>query len=132
MLKKLLSISLVSLLVSVSSVNAASREEKQARFAERVKESIVKLGTGPEAQVEVKLRDNTKLKGHIREAGETNFVIVEAKTGNAATVAYPQVKQVKGHNISTGVKIAIGLGVLVVVLVLIALAVKDTIQGFPN
>jgi hypothetical protein len=122
MLKKLLSIALVSLLVnmfSVSSAAASSREEKEARFVELVKASVLKLGTGEDARVEVKLRDKTKLKGYIREAGETSFVVVDAKNDNARTVAYPQVKQVKGNNLSTGARTAIGIGVAVALGVLL-------------
>jgi hypothetical protein len=35
-----------------------------------VKEGIHKLGTGLDARIEVKLRDKTKLKGYVSEAGE--------------------------------------------------------------
>lgn len=52
----------------------------------------------------------------MRESDETEFVVVDAKAGDATTVLYPQVQKVKGHNLATGVKIAIGV---VVVLALI-------------
>jgi hypothetical protein len=37
----------------------------------------------------------------------------------ATQVAYPQVKSVKGNNLSTGAKIAIGVGIAAAVIVLI-------------
>src|SRR5437660_1233021 len=96
MSKKLLSLVLVGLLLNIVGVipaYASSKEETRARFAEKVKEGISKLGTGPEARVEVKLRDGRKLKGYISETGENSFVVVDAKSGVASTIPYPQVNQ---------------------------------------
>ena len=81
------------------------------------------MGSGADARIEVKLRDKTKIKGYISEAGEDNFVVIDAKTGAALTVAYPQVKQVKGHNLSTGVKIAIAAAIVVGLIIILAVAV---------
>jgi len=128
MLKKVLSLVLVGFLLNVtgvSSAHAGSKEEKEASFAEKVKEGISKLGTGAEARIEVKLRDKTKLKGYVSEAGEDSFVIVDEKTGATSTVTYPQVKQVKGNNLSKGAKIAIGVGV-VLLPIIIALIFAST------
>jgi hypothetical protein len=133
MLKKLLSVVLVGLLIAtinVSAVHAVSSDDKEARFIAQVKESIARLGTGVNARVEVKLRDNTKLKGYVSEAGEDSFIIVNAKTDMPVAVPYPQIKQVKGHNLSTGGKIAIGVGIGVGVLVVVILLFKDWIVGY--
>lgn len=46
---------------------------------------------------------------------------MDVKTGAATTVPYPQVKQVKGNNLSTGTKIAIGLGIVAGVILFLAL-----------
>jgi hypothetical protein len=122
MFKRILSLALVAALFVVAGpapVRAASKSEKEARFVEKVKQGIIKVGTGPEARVEVKLKDKTKLKGYVGEAGADGFSVVDAKTGTATKVTYPQVQKVKGHNLSTGAKIAIGLGVAVAVLVIL-------------
>ena len=129
MSKKLLSLLLVGLLLNIVGVipaYAGSKEETRARFAEKVKEGISKLGTGPEARVEVKLLDGRKLKGYISEAGENSFVIVEAKSGAASTVPYAQVKQVTGNNLSKGAKIAIAVGLVVGLLFLLTVAIGRT------
>jgi preprotein translocase subunit SecF len=113
--KKVLSLVLVAFLLSVAGVRpayAASKEEKETRFAEKVKEGIRKLGTGADARIEVKLRDKTELKGYVSAAGEDSFVVVDEKTSATSTVTYSQVKQVKGNNLSTAAKIAIGVGVI--------------------
>ncbi|HEY0004734.1 MAG TPA: hypothetical protein VGB17_07960 [Pyrinomonadaceae bacterium] len=121
-MRRILSLALMALLlgaVGLRPVYADSKAEKEARFAEKVKEGIGKLGTGAAARVEVKLRDQRKLKGYIGEAGEDSFSVVDDKTGAATRVAYPQVQKVKGNNLSTGAKIAIGLGVAVTILVIL-------------
>jgi hypothetical protein len=81
----------------------------------KVRSQILKLGVGEETKLEVKLKDKTKLKGHIREAGEDHFVLVEAGTNRAVTVPYDQVQQGKGQNLGTGAKILIVVGVLFLV-----------------
>ena len=98
---------------------AANATAKEAAHTEKVKAAIAKLGTGPSAQVEIKLRDKSKLKGYIKEANEEHFVLVSAATGDNTAVAYPQVKQVKGNNLSTGTKVAIGVGIAIVVLIVV-------------
>ena len=126
MSRKLVSLMLVGLLLNIVGAipaYASSKEETRARFAEKVKEGIGRLGTGPEARVEVKMRDGKKLKGYISEAGENSFVIVEAKSGAASTVPYPQVKQVKGNNLSSGAKIAIVVGAFAAVIIFVLVVI---------
>ena len=114
MFKKLLSLSLVALHINLASVTpayAASKEEKEARFAEKVKASVLKFGTGEAARVKIKLRDKTKLAGYIGAADVEGFTVIDSKTGIATTIAYAQVKSVQGQNLSNGAKIAIGVGI---------------------
>jgi hypothetical protein len=114
MFKKLLSLALVALLINLAGAvpaYAATKAEEQARFAEKVKASVLKFGTGEAARVKIKLRDKTKLAGYISSADGEGFTVVDSKTGVATTIAYPQVKSVKGNNLSTGAKIAIGVGI---------------------
>ena len=117
-------------LFSLKCAQAAPTSDKDARFIERVKESIRKLGTGPNARVEVKLRDNRKFKGYVAEAGDESFAIVHPKTLTSTTIPYPQVRHVKGHNLSTGAKIAIGIGIAVGVLAILIVAFKDRIVAY--
>ena len=122
MLKKLLSVSLAVLLINLAGMTpayAASKEEKEARFAEKVQVNVLKLGTGEAARVKVKLRDKTKLEGYISAADGEGFTVTDSKTGMSTTVVYPQVKSVKGHNLSTGAKIAIGVGIAAAIIFII-------------
>lgn len=129
MFKKVLSLALVGFLLCMAGVRVAhadSKEEKATRFAKKVKEGIAKLGTGADARIEVKLRDKTKLKGYVSEAGEDSFVIVHDKTGASSTVTYPQVKQVKGKNLSTAAEIALGVGIIVLPIVIVLLLISQS------
>ena len=122
MFKKLTSISLIVLLINLVGVTpayAVSKEEKQARFAEKVKANVLKLGTGEATRVKVKLRDKTKVEGYISAVDGESFTVTDMKTGTATTIAYPQVKSVKGNNLSTGAKIAIGVGIAATIIFII-------------
>ncbi len=125
MFKKVTAVVLAGLIFTIGVVPAyaGAKEEKEARFALKVKDGISKLGTGTEARVEVKLRDKTKLKGYVSESGDESFVIVIEKTGMATTVAYPQVKQVKGNNLNMAAEIALGVGVILLPIAIVLLLV---------
>ena len=89
-------------------VQAETGEE--ARRARQARASVLKLGTGERARVEVKLRDDTRLKGHVSAAGADCFTVTDAKTGASTVVAYDDVAQVKrsGNGFSTMTKVLIG------------------------
>jgi hypothetical protein len=130
MLKKAFCLILISSIMIVSGgsrLALADAKAKEAAFTEKVKAAIAKLGTGPSAQVEIKLRDKSKLRGYIKEANEERFILVSTVTGDSTEVAYPQVKQVKGNNLSTGAKVAIGVGIAIVILILVF---KDHIVAY--
>jgi hypothetical protein len=115
MSKRLISLVISNALVlflCVGSSEAISNKEKEAKLAADVKSQITKLGIGSAARIEIKLRDKTKLKGYVQEIAEDHFVVIDDGTGAATKIAYPQVKQVKGNNLSTGAKIAITLVIM--------------------
>ncbi len=126
MFKKMLWLMVLGGLVQLASAMPVSanklEENNQARRAEKVKAGIAGLGVGEAARVKVKLQDGTKLNGYVSEVGNENFIVVNAKTGEAVTVAYPQVKQVQGNNLSTGARIAIGVAIIAAILTLAVLA----------
>ena len=123
MLKVFLSVSVIVLLLNMVGVvpaYAQSQDDAQAR-SQKVKEAIVKLGTGEGAKVQLTLRDGRKLKGYVREADQDTFVVVDPKTGAATTVAYPEVKEIKGSKFLSGARI--GLGVAAAVGIGVALSI---------
>lgn len=124
-----LACSLLLMLVSTPVAATTTKEEKAAAFAAKVKTEIAKLGTGPDAQIRVKLRDKTKLSGYVSQANADSFIITDPKTGTSTEIPYPNVAQAKGKNLSTGAIIAItaavAAGVTLLVLVILAYTLGD-------
>jgi hypothetical protein len=89
-------------------VQANTLEDEQ--LAAKTRHSILKIGTGERARVEIKLRDETKLKGYISGVGADSFTLTDSKTGASQVVAYSDVAQVKksGGGLSTMTKVLIG------------------------
>jgi hypothetical protein len=116
MIKKNISIVVAALLtlstIGQQSISASTKAEREARFAQKIKAAIVQLGTGQSSQVNLKLRDNTKLTGYISEIGDTSFVVTDLTSAETTTVSYPNVAQVKGNNLSTRTKIIIAAAVI--------------------
>lgn len=100
----------------------ASETLRESKQTKKIRTKIIKLGTGPDAKIELKLKDGSKIKGYVSETREDKFLVTNPVTGEITPVTYPQVKQAKGNNLSTGAFIAIGLGVLVLVIILAAQA----------
>ena len=116
MLKKILSMTIAIFVVNMAMVPfvfASDNAEKEAKFTEKVKAEISKIGSGSDAKVRVKLKDGTKLEGYVSEIKADSFTVVDKKSGNATSVPYPNVKQVKGNNLSDGVVIALVFAALI-------------------
>lgn len=125
MFKKYLTLALAVLVINLSlgvSVFAGRKADKEARFAEKVKASVARLGTGENARIEVKLKDGAKLKGYVSEIGDAGFVVTNAETKTATPVSYSNAKQVKGNNLSNGVYLAIGIAGIAAFIALIVIA----------
>ena len=129
MIRKALGFALATLvlnLVCFAPAAAGTKAGGEAKFAAKVKREIARLGTGPEARVEVKLRDKTRVAGYVSEVSEDHFAVTDAKTGTVTVVPYPQVRQAKGNNLTTNQRIAIGLGITAAVLLLVLVIVGAT------
>ena len=111
MFSKIISAIVMTALVGTGSVVPAA-VSGGGDDVERVRNEIRKLGTGPEAQVKLELRDKTKVEGYVSQANDADFVVVDPKSGTSTTVAYPQVRKAKGNNLSGGVKIALTIAVV--------------------
>jgi hypothetical protein len=94
-------------LVTAQSVVCAGQGD--ARIA-RVRMDVFKQGVGEKARVEVKLRDNSKLKGYIGEATHDSFTVVDSQNGSNQRIAYSEVEKVKkaGGGLSTHSWIILG------------------------
>lgn len=122
MLKKICSVVLAGLMLQAAALPAFAKSaaEKEARRGEKVRTQLAKLGTGSDARIKLILRDKTRLEGFVSEASATTFAVTDA-AGTTTTVGYGQVSKARGHNLSTGAKIAIGIGIGAGVTILILL-----------
>lgn len=128
MFKKVCSLVLSALLLQAAAAPAfaATKAEKEAKRAEKVRTQLSKLGTGADARIKLELRDKTKLEGFVSEAAAATFAVTDG-AGKTTTVEYSQVSKAKGHNLSTGAKIAIGIGIgaSITLLIVLLIAASD-------
>jgi hypothetical protein len=135
MYKKSIGILVALLLIQVSSnaTFAATHVEAEAARILKVKTEIAKCGIGEKAKIKVKLQDKSEIKGYVYETGDGDFVVANAKTNIKTTIAYKDVKQVKGKGLSLVAKIGIGVaitaGVIVTVIVLADKSLHDALEG---
>jgi len=125
MLKTLLSllVTAVFLLAAVPSARA-NQTGSQAPTVETVKSKIARLGIGAKAKVTVKLKNGTKVKGYVAQAGEDDFVIRNRKTDAPTTISYADVLKVddnKGHSTARNVAIGVAVGVGATILAIFAI-----------
>ena len=92
---------------------ARAQTVDDTRLTEQTRAAVQKAGVGRDARVEVKLRDNTKLKGYVSAAGADSFTVTDTKTGAAQTLAYTDVTRVQrqGNGLSARTKVIIGAAV---------------------
>ena len=88
-------------------------------MTQKVKDGIAKLGVGPDARVQLKLKDKTKLAGYISAVEAEHFVVTDLATGQSTTVPYPDVTQVKGNNLTTRTKIIIAASIIAGVIIVL-------------
>ncbi|MGH9930860.1 MAG: hypothetical protein ACREA9_16745 [Pyrinomonadaceae bacterium] len=91
---------------------AQSLGDQQA--TEKVSSKVQKIGVGVNARVEVKLRDDTRLKGYISDADQASFTVVESTTGSSKTVSYADTSSVKKAGSGLSAKTWIILGAMAV------------------
>ena len=118
---------LASLSISMSAVTPdTSARSSQDRNAQKIKEKIIKKGTGDRARVTVKLFNGTTHKGSVREANENDFVVID-REGGSHTIRYSEVKSLSGSGLSGVGKYALGiaLGAVAVIAVIAAIAASD-------
>jgi len=122
-MKKYMTLLVASVLVlaSVSLPVAAKQGDTQTSTFEKVRIKIAKLGVGEKAKATVYLKDGTKKKGYIAQAGDDDFVLRDRNTDAATTIRYLDVTKVdsnRGHSTARNVTIGVVAGVGAVLAVL--------------
>ena len=126
---------LVCLLASVVFVTSisvrvvAQQSNSEAATVERIKAKVAKIGIGEKAKATVILKDGTKKKGYIGQAGGEDFVLRDRKTDSPTTIRYSDVSKVesnRGHSTARNLGIGIGIGAgAFLAILLIAIAHLD-------
>ena len=110
--KRMVAIMLMGMLlaITVGFHRAHAQSGQDDPGVTKVRTDVFKLGVGEKARVEVKLRDNGRLKGYVGEAKVDSFTIVDSESGYRQTIAYADVDKVKkaGSGISTRSWIILG------------------------
>lgn len=104
-------LALIALILNLafSGFNFAQSSETEA--AQKVKIKVAKIGTGGKL-IELKFKDNTKIKGYITEIKENSFVLVSKKNGASTDVSYDNVRKVQPITATSrqiGLAVAAGL-----------------------
>ena len=104
-----LRISLLFVLAVLINSQFMLAQAKRGKSPEQVKAEVLKRGTGEKANVKVKLRNGSEVRGYISNANQDTFDIY-GKNGETVTVAYADVISVHKPGMSTGAKIGIAAG----------------------
>ncbi len=120
MLKTYLSlcVALMLLLATVSQPvmarQSAGQGGRQVPTVEAIKSKIARLGIGAKAKATIRLKNGTKVKGYVAQAGDDDFVMRDRKTDAPTTISYADVLKVednKGHSTARNIAIGIAVGV---------------------
>ena len=104
-------LAIVLFVASISMPVAA--QQTNSNGTDKVKAKVAKLGVGEKAKATVILKDGTKRKGYIGQAGGDDFVLRDRKTDSPTTIRYSDVTKVesnKGHSTARNLAIGIGIG----------------------
>jgi hypothetical protein len=127
MFKNLLSVALGVLLLGMTTpVPSLAQSPAEKEQADKIRAKVTRLGTGKRARVEIKLKDNTRLKGYIGQIAEEKFALVDPKHGTVTPVPYDQVQQIKNTNLSGWYALAIAPAIIGGLLAVVALALRGS------
>ena len=103
----------VLFMTGISMPVAAQQRNSEGATLERVKAKVAKIGIGEKAKATVILKDGTKKKGYIGQAGSDDFVLRDRKTDSPTTIRYSDVSKAesnRGHSTARNLGIGIGIG----------------------
>jgi hypothetical protein len=118
-MKRLTLIAVLAVLTNFVGVADAQTTDK----TDKIKAKIARLGTGPKAKIKVVRMDDSKVEGYVVRTDADQFVVME-KRQHETSVAFSDVKQIKGHDSNYLRPILIGFGALTVAVLLFGAALK--------
>ena len=112
---KLSALALVAVLVFNSIAVTQATQTKEASQVARVKAEVQKRGIGEKSRVRVRLRNKAEVKGYISKIEDASFDVSDKNTGQATTILYADVENVRGAGLSKGAKIGLIVGAAIVI-----------------
>ena len=112
-MKTYLTCLLASVLFIASISMPVTAQQPNSNGIEKIKAKVAKLGVGEKAKATVILKDGTKKRGYIGQAGDDDFVLRDRKTDSPTTIRYTDVTKVesnKGHSTARNLALGIGIG----------------------
>ena len=94
-IKKQLAILISVALMAITLAFPANAQTTFDTQIESTRSKVEMLRASGNSKVEVKLKDKTKIKGHITGVDQDSFIVSDSKTGTTQTVAYAEVSEVK-------------------------------------
>jgi small nuclear ribonucleoprotein (snRNP)-like protein len=83
------------LLVTAFGFQYVLAQTSDTQATEKIRAKVHNIGVGSNARIEVKLRDNSQLKGYIKDADQDSFTVMDNKTGSIRTLSYADTSSVK-------------------------------------
>ena len=110
MIKRQLAIALSLVLTAMSFGLPATAAAQSTTEIEKIRAKVQVLAATKDSQVQVKFRDQTKLKGYIGSVDPLSFTLRDPKNGTSQSIAYSEVESVSkaGSGISTKTWLIIG------------------------
>ena len=110
MIKTHLAITLSVIITILSFGLPATATAQSNADSEKIRAKVQTLSASKNSQVQVKFRDNTKLKGYIDAVEPVSFTLRDAKDGTKQSIAYSEVDSVSkaSDGVSTKTWLIIG------------------------
>jgi hypothetical protein len=109
-IKTPLAITLSGILTALSFGMPATATAQSTTEIEKIRAKVQILAASKDSQVQVKFRDQTKLKGYIDSVEPVSFKLRDPKDGTSQSIAYSEVESVSkaGESISTKTWLILG------------------------
>ena len=110
MIKRYLAITLSLIITALSFGLPATATAQTTSDIEKIRAKVRTLSVSRDSQVQVKFRDNTKVKGYINSVEPVSFTLKDPKQGTSQSIAYSEVDSISkaSDGISTKTWVILG------------------------
>ena len=110
MIKRHLAIALSAIITAMSLAFPATASAQTTTQIDKIRAEVQVLAVSKDLQVQVKFRDDTKLKGYIDSVDPVSFKLRDPKNGTSQSIAYSEVESVSkaSSGISTKTWLIVG------------------------